>query len=251
MSLSNEKIRLLEQHVIKLNQKFPNFVCKQRDTKTVVIGVLPFCAIYNDKTIIDEYEIEILIPDNYPDSPPTVKEIQGKIPEDFHRNKDAGSTLCLGTPIAVARKFKENSNLLDFVEKQVVPFLFSYSYYKEHGEMPYGELPHGGEGIIKHYNEIFNINDDISVLGFLRILADNDYRGHHICPCGSNKKIRQCHGKILRDINEYQKSEDFLYEYNQVGTYIANSKKKIPESFISYNWLKSLKKRKGKIWSDI
>lgn len=246
MSLSNEKKQLLEQQVVKLNQKFPGFVYNQNDDRDLVSGILPFCVTYNDRTIKDEYEIEILIPDDYPDRPPTVKETKGKIPEEFHRIKDADNTLCLGAPIAVAKKFKENSCLLYFVEHQVVPYLFSCSYHKEYGEMPYGELPHGGEGILKHYQETFSIGDELGVLGLLRILADNDYRGHHSCPCGSGKRIRRCHGNILRDIKRYQSPDDFLYEYKQVWMHIRSSEREIPESFISENLLKSFKNEKQK-----
>ena len=247
MSLSDEKIRLLEQHVIELNQKFPGLVYKQKDNRDMIVGVLPFCVIHEDRTFKDEYEIEILIPDDYPNRPPTVKETKSKIPEKFHRNKGADSTLCLGAPIAVAKKFKENSCLLHFVEQQVVPYLFSYSYYKEHDEMPFGGLKHGGEGILSHYQEVFDISDDLSVLGLLRILADDDYRGHHSCPCGSGKGVRKCHGDILRDLKKYQDPDEFLYEYRQVWMHIRGSEKEIPESFMSDNLLKSLRMENEKL----
>jgi hypothetical protein len=248
MSLSNEKKQLLEQQVVKLNQKFPSLVYNQKDERDLVSGTLPFCVSYNNRTIKDEYEIEILIPDDYQNQPPTVKETKGKIPEKFHRNKDAGNTLCLGAPIAVAKKFKDNSCcLLHFVEEQVVPYLFSYSYYKEYNEMPFGELKHGGEGILSYYQEVFDISDNLNVLGLLRILADDDYRGHYSCPCGRGKRIRNCHGEILRDISRYQSPDDFLYEYKEACEYIINSKKKIPESLISVNLLKSLRRKNEKL----
>lgn len=246
MFSSKEKKQLLEEHIITLNQKFPGFAYKQKNDRDLVSGTLPFCVSYNDRAIKDEYEIEILIPDDYPNRPPTVRETKGKIPEEFHRNLDDDSTLCLGAPIAVAKKFKENPGLLHFVEQQVIPYLFSYSYYKEYDELPYGELPHGGEGILKHYREIFNISDGISVLGLLRILADDAYRGHHDCPCGSGKRVRNCHGNILRDIKNHQNPDDFLYEYEQVGECILKSNKKIPESLISANLLKKLRRENKK-----
>ena len=132
MLLSKENKQLLEQQAAELNQKYHDLVYKQQDDKDLISGLLPFCASYNNTTIEDEYEIEIIIPDNYPNTPPTANEIKGKIPKEFHRNKDYDNTLCLGARLAVAKKFKENPCLLHFVEQQIVPYLFSYSYYKKY-----------------------------------------------------------------------------------------------------------------------
>jgi len=247
MPSSTEKKRLLKQQVIELNHKYHGLAYKQQDNKDLISGPLPFCVSHNNRTIEDEYEIEILIPDNYPDKPPTAKEIKGRIPEKFHRNKDDDSTLCLGAPLAVAKKFKKNPYLLHFVEQQIVPYLFSYSYYIKYGDMPFGELQHGGEGILTYYCEVFNISDSISVLGLLRILTDDDYRGHQDCPCGRGKRVRNCHGNILRDIKVYQNPDEFLYEYKQICEYIINDKKKIPESHVSANLLKSLRRENKKL----
>lgn len=246
MQLGNENKQLLKQQVSELNQKYQCLVYKQQDGKNLISGTLPFCALYNDRTIEDEYEIEIFMPDDYPNTPPTVKETKGRIPEEFHRNKDDDSTLCLGAPIAVSMKFKENPCLLHFVDQQVVPYLFSYSSYIKYGDMPIGELQHGGEGILTHYREVFDISDGLSVLGLLRILSDNDYRGHHSCPCGSGKRVRNCHGNVLRELRKYQNSDEFFYEYKQVWMYMRKSKKEIPESIMSNNLLKSYKNEKQK-----
>lgn len=244
MQLSNENKQLLKQQVTELSQKYHGLVYKQQDGKDLISGPLHFCASHNNRTIEDEYEIEILIPDDYPNTPPTAKETKGRISEKFHRLRDADNSLCLGAPIAVAKKFKENPCLLHFVDQQVVPYLFSYSCHIKYGDMPFGELQHGGEGILTHYREVFDISDGLSVLGLLRILSDDDYRGHHSCPCGNGKIVRNCHGNVLRALQKYQNPDKFLYEYKQVWMYMRKSKKEIPESITSSYLLKSYKNEK-------
>ena len=65
------------------------------------------------------------------------------------------------------------------------------------------------EGILEYYKELFSVQDGWQVLGLLKILADDNYKGHTLCPCGSGQKLRNCHGNLLREIKEYQKPADF------------------------------------------
>ena len=52
---------------------------------------------------------------------------------------EAGN-FCLGAPIEVRRRFAGHKNLLRFIEDQVIPYLFSYSYKRDYGKLPFGEL---------------------------------------------------------------------------------------------------------------
>jgi len=162
----------------------------------IVFGKLIFKATYNEKSIKEEYDVEIIINDKYPDSLPSVKEIGHRIPRDFHQYKEEG-LLCLGAPLDMKRQFNKKRTLLGFVENLIIPYLYSYSIKENKGIMPYGELSHGVEGILESYKELLGIDNDFVVLRFLKILSDDNYRGHIDCPCGSNKKLRNCHGNIL------------------------------------------------------
>ena len=106
-----------------------------------------------------EYEIDISIPKQYPDSLPLVFEIGGKIDRNYHHNPTG--ELCLATPIEIEMNFKKFPSLLGFVDNLVIPYLFSHAYFMKHGEMPYGERPHGSEGILQFYEEHFGTNDSV------------------------------------------------------------------------------------------
>ncbi|TCZ71456.1 hypothetical protein E0485_22660 [Paenibacillus albiflavus] len=176
-----------------------------------IVGDLPFSATYNGNSpIIDQYKIKILLPKDYPKSPPKLMEFGGRIPKSFHTNPDG--TLCLGAPLEVRMKF--NGNLLSYVKELVIPYLYSYSYYEKYGDMPFGELSHGGRGILESYQELFVLTSSECVLDLLEILATGKFRGHLDCPCGSRMKLRKCHGPQLIQLSNYQTKFDFINDYN-------------------------------------
>ncbi len=204
---------------------------------------LSFIWFFSDIFVID------FNPGDYPQNPPTVKETGNRIPKDKDNHVyPVDGTLCLGVPLAVKRTFAQQRNLLWYVRKQVVPFLFSHSYKREHGVMPFGELRHGSEGILDYYKELFTIEDDWSVLGLLKILADDNYKGHTLCPCGSNQKLRHCHGNILREIKEYQSRNSFLAEHVGIFKLLnEQGKKQNLTEYMPNAVLKSVRKHKRKL----
>lgn len=168
----------------------------------VVKGLLEFHGIYKEISIHDSFEIEMIIPHGYPEDYPVVKEMGGGIPPDFHKFPDG--SLCLGVPFQIRKIFKKNPNLIGFTNDLLIPYLYSFSFWKQHGTFPYGELSHAAKGIMEYYMELFNVNSETVVLKFLKILATGKYRGHLYCPCGSGFTIRHCHGDILLTCKDVQ-----------------------------------------------
>ena len=231
-----ERLRLVQAHAEELEQKYSGLILSMPDgsLKNIAVqGILRFTATYEEvkDKIAGEYQVDIRIPEQYPDKPPVAKEIEGKVEKSFHVNPDG--TLCLGAPLAVRKAFAKCPTLIGFVENCLIPFFFSYEYKKKNGILPYGELSHGADGILEHYQELFDVNDDLAVLGLLRILTDNDYRGHHDCPCGHGTRLRNCHGEQLRKLFQYQNQSEFLNDYAQVMIAINRKKIQVPKNTLS------------------
>lgn len=232
---------LIKSEFEVFSKSYPGFILiKNEDGSYTLKGNLTFEADYEDETIADTFGIEILIPNGYPDLEPTLFETGGRLPDDYHMYKEGFR--CLGAPLAVKKKFFQNKTILGFVNDNVVPYLYSFCYKQKHGEMPYGELSHLALGIIEYYQEEFHIDDTMSILGLLRILAENDYRGHLPCPCGSNIKLRQCHGDKLRELNKYQTPEGFLLDYIRIAMSIPLAKRsKVPYEFLIKQYQKQMR----------
>jgi hypothetical protein len=212
---------LVEKHYAELAKLYPGLELEREQNIWIIKGLLVFSAAYNGDKIQDSFHVEILVPSDYPNCPPSVKEVGGRIPHDFHKKQD--DSLCLAASVEVRRKFVENPSLLDFVESLVIPFLFSYCYWKRYGVMPYGELSHGYKGIMEYYHDYFMVKSESVVLRFLKILATDNYRGHHLCPCESGRPIRFCHGDSLLNLKKYQEQIYFLNDYIQCLEYVKNS----------------------------
>ena len=205
---------------------------KEHEGEAVLSGILFFETEPDGLVpITDSFEIEMLIPGIYPADLPKVRETGGKIDSDYHHVFTDG-TLCLAVPIEMRRKFGQEPSLLGFVNRLVVPYFYGYCYWKEYGEHPFGEQKHGGEGIVQYYIEKMNLNDEVSALSFICFLYEYGYRGHHECPCGSGRKIRKCHGPVLRDLHQYHTlhtlRHDLRLALEHCVTQIENRKLQFP-----------------------
>jgi len=244
--ISDELFQILVQQMKSVRMAFQDLCLEQvEDGRFVVRGSLGFQAERNGKVVEAEYDIEITIPDDYPQSPPVARETGGKIPKEFHTNLD--KTLCLGAPLDVRTRFLQHPTLIDYITGQVVPVLFSHAYSELYGDLPFGELRHGGAGLLDFYKELLGVDQDLAVLGFLRILADDDYKGHVPCPCGSGSILRKCHGHQLLKAKEHQHARDFLGEWAAIFLYV---KKQTPNAdfreVVPKRIMKDLKVRSGR-----
>lgn len=163
-------------------------------------GVLAFEAAPADlESITASFEIEILIPHTYPDELPLVRETGFQI-DDAYEHIYADRALCLAVPIEERRVFMEKPSLSGFIERLVVPYLYGYCYWEKYGVHPFGEQRHGLEGIVEHYMELLALADEERLLAMMAYLVEFGYRGHHPCPCGSQRSVRACHGAVLRKL---------------------------------------------------
>lgn len=209
-------MNLIERQFVDLRKKYQFLYKRNEQVSTIIAGTILFD--YNN--IKDKYDIEINISNNYPKTIPLVCETKGKIPKDWHHN---GEYFCLETPFGVWEIFRKQETLLNFVDNLVVPYLFSYSYFKKTGDSS-KEHAHEARGVLDDYKKRFNIKDDLLAFKLLRILVEHDYRGHASCPCGSGKKLRKCHGKYIQTIlldNRF-KNFDFMQDYLRIGILLKN-----------------------------
>lgn len=232
---------VIQKHFTELAEQYPELALSGSNYDTwVVQGMVEFSATYEGVSIRDKFQLEFTILKDYPNVPPIAKETGGRIPKEFHKNPDG--SLCLGAPLEVRMKFTKNPSLLVFVIEQVIPFLYSYCYFEQHGKMPFGELSHGGKGILEYYTQLFNVSLDMIAIELLKILAENNYKGHHECPCRSGKRIRDCHGEVLREINSYQHQNEFIYDYAHCLIYLKKTGQELPKLLFSKKLMNRIKK---------
>ena len=192
---------------------------EERKEETTLAGALSFEASHDGlAAIADTFEVELLVPNRYPDRLPRVCETGARIAGDYDHVYSDG-TLCLAVPVEERRVFARHPSLLGFVNNLVIPYLYGYCHWRRYGEHPFGEQKHGGEGIAQYYVETLNLKDDISALATVAFLFEHGYRGHHACPCGSGKIVRKCHGVGLRELNKHHTVETLRNDFAAVLTH--------------------------------
>lgn len=211
---------LFERELDAIKSDYPNLHYRNTPKGLVLEGEIAFDITCKevDERIKDSYLVQIAFPDNYPQNHPTVKEIGGRIPNNYHRN---GDELCLGVPSEVYLEFAENSTLLHFIRGLLEHYLYKYSYWKKHnGKTPFDERPHGGEGVCEYYSEVFGTKDNDAIISLLEIPMSKAYKQSMICPCGSRKKLKKCHGKIILNIQNKVPTTILDYELNQIKKHL-------------------------------
>ena len=167
------------------------------------------------RPIEDTYTVELQIPSRFPEELPTAKETGGRLPASFH--KFEGGSLCVGAPTALRVKLAQSPTLPTYVDEFVVPYLFGYSYFVEHGEMPFGELAHGRTGILDYLAELFGSEQSEQAYEFLHLasLKRRD-ANKHVCPCRSGRRLGRCHNGWVNDLRDRLGRSWFRGEYSRV-----------------------------------
>ena len=172
------------------------------EESVVLAGSLRFSA---DKPglerIEDEFEVEIAVPNQFPNEIPQVWETGGRIPKSYHKLVDL--SLCLGSPARLRMLVKGEPTLLAFVRKCVIPYLYGFSLRSQCGLLPFGELAHGVGGLIQDYAELFGVAPGEAVVEMVRLASLNKRDANRQrCPCGSGRRLGRCHN---RRVNEMRK----------------------------------------------
>jgi hypothetical protein len=221
-------LELLDKHINRLKLMYPGLKLTEKvNGKYSIIGNVGFTVKYDGKVIKDDYDIEIIIPDTYPQCLPAVQEIGNRILRCPNNHINDDGTFCFGAPLAVKQTFVQKRELLWFVREQVVRFLFNHSYKRDYGVRPDGELSHGPKGLLEYYYGLFSTCDNVTVLEFLRLLSKDQYDDQDLCPCGSGRKIRKCHYRLIKKVRRLYEPKGFQQELAQITSYLNLSNRTI------------------------
>ncbi|MGB4107841.1 MAG: hypothetical protein WBK55_08605 [Alphaproteobacteria bacterium] len=142
----------------------------------------------------DRFNVEILFLPDYPRSLPEVQETAARIPriQDRHINPiDNTACVCIPDEWFLQRKDESFST---FLQGPVYNFFLSQKHFEIHKTWPFGDRRHGNDGLLDFYREQFGTQDRTTITEYIRCLSQEKIKGHWNCPCGSGKRIRNCHG---------------------------------------------------------
>ena len=143
----------------------------------------------------DAYRLRIDVPRGFPNEVPVVTEIGGRIPRgdpDAHVNPDG--SLCLGAPLRLVLIARQDSSVLGFFDRCVVPALYNATYRERHGgRVPLGELAHGAGGELDDYVDIFGVETYAQAVEALQLAGTKRRAANkQPCPCGCGRRLGVC-----------------------------------------------------------
>jgi hypothetical protein len=149
--------------------------------------------VIDDAEVLDRFLIEVTLATDYPDSVPVLKEVGGRVPwhEDRHVIPGNGEA-CLIVPEEWIIQPNHDS-ILAFLIGPVRNFFLGQILVESGNPWPFGERSHGLPGLIEAYGEILGTSDGHTLRRYLDCLSREALKGHWECPCGSTKRLRDCH----------------------------------------------------------
>lgn len=190
----------IENHDIEIiKRKYPGLEARKCENSYILSGEIILNHVFDDVRMTGEFDLEIMVPKDFPRTFPIVKELSNCIDEKYpHRYIDG--QLCLASDLELKMFFSEDTQIDSFVDKYVIPYLYTYRFYEEYGVYPFGERSHGTMGNMEYLKELFQVDEWRQVIDIMLFIVQSHYRGHLLCPCGSGKRIRKCHGQILKKV---------------------------------------------------
>ena len=164
------------------------------------------------------FNVRIIV-ENYPKEMPRIYELESRLAKCEHKYTDG--MLCLETTHNLKTYLRTKPSLKNFLIKFLTTFFVNFIHYERTGIYIFGEHKHGDVGIIEMYMDRFGVKEAKTAFAILNIIANKKYRGHGLCPCGSEKRIRKCHGQddalinMIHSPNHQYYLDDYNYFYDK------------------------------------
>ena len=168
------------------------------------------------------YTTKLEIPKRYPHDIPILHCDPAEIPWELDRHViTTNGHACLCARSEYRLHWGENGSLSDFIERLVRPFFVGQFYFDTHGCWPpTGERSHGWKGIVEAYTELcapFGDASSETILRLIRLLSrKHPPQGHELCPCGSNRRLRDCHREAVAKLRSCVRPEDAAADLNHL-----------------------------------
>ncbi|MEK7511249.1 MAG: hypothetical protein AAB582_03365 [Patescibacteria group bacterium] len=208
-----------DEEIAKVTARYPRLA---RIDSGTVEGILDLNAVYDGKTLTDNFHIRITAFNPNSERVPALYEIGGRTEaiakkwnmsdlRDLHRNPNG--TACVCVKQLEKEKFPPGSNLFTFVEQLVVPYLYGLSHYESSKTWLWGEFSHGGLGLLEFYADRHTpqtVEDISEILPSIR--KELNWKEYHkqlrspsakrACLCGSGKPFGRCHSKAWKGLGQ-------------------------------------------------
>lgn len=186
--------RSLEALDRQVHARYSSLRVLLRDGVPVLTGFFP---VEHEGAVLDRFAIEGYFPHGL-GSPPAILEIDGRIPRTVDRHVFTNGVICVEVPELTL--VRGDYSLVPYLEGPVHNYFLGQCLVESGKPWPYGEWSHGKTGLLEAYGEILGVHDEASIRRYLDCLSRHGLKGHWPCPCGTGKRVRDCHLGVLRGL---------------------------------------------------
>lgn len=199
----------------ELVRHYPELHLYERAGFVELMGSFP---ITHDGAEIDRFKVHILLPPDYPKAPPIVWETAGRIPRVIARHiYPSWGICCFFYPDEYRLRYPEGMSLFDFLQGPMRDYFLGQLAIEAGQPWPFGQRAHGKAGGFEFYEEFLGIKGKDAVLNYLQCLGYDSLKGHQRCPCGSGKRLRDCHSTDLARLREKFPRDIAKSAYNRLS----------------------------------
>lgn len=192
MKMDNKEIR-------DMLQAYPGLIYSVEAQKDIFQGSITINHIEEKSKVIliGQFGIKIVVDKCYPEELPKVYDTNNSIDNNYVHRYPNGE-LCLES-ITKLKLYCRNHSVKEFIDLFLIDYLCSYLYYVRYLKYPNGERPHGVEGEYDFLKEYLDIPMEKVPIVLIHMLKKGVKR-NEICPCGSGRFIKKCHGKKMIEL---------------------------------------------------
>jgi hypothetical protein len=196
------KPHILQRTKDDLRREYPDLRIIIEEETAFIRGSFPIWnnGQFLDRFPLDRFQIEMRFPEDFPNRPPTVRETSGRIPRTLDRHViPTTGDCCIQVPDEWFL-LEDPESILNFLNGPVRNYFLGQSLVEAGEPWPFGERSHGVEGMYESYADILGVSDPGEIRRYLTYLSNSTIKGHWDCPCGSGKRLRNCHLASLRSL---------------------------------------------------
>nr|MBC7613692.1 SEC-C domain-containing protein [Pseudopedobacter sp.] len=186
----------------------------------IINGELDICD--SEGVYWNTFNIGITVPQSYPHCIPVIIERSEIIPRDIDWHISQEGLCCVDVSPNLIAMSKRGIHICDFIKRKIYPYFANQIYKLSENKYADKEYAHHIQGIIQYYVEDLNISDEKTILLVLQQIISMPHIGRNQkCPCGSEKKIKNCHQLSVETIKSF--GEDRIKsDLNNIKDYITN-----------------------------
>lgn len=201
MPWQKQNPELYKAEISAIRRRFPDVSIEEKEGRIHLKGLFPVRT--NSGSTLQQFRLHVVFPQNYPEWIPDSFMLEPNIERIAERHIEKNGRACLCLPHKILSILKGEIRFEAYFDHLLTPWLIGQVYYNKYDCWPWPTRNHGKEGILQGLSDFLNIKDLKIVERYVKLLVrKNPAKGHELCPCGSGRKLRNCHSDLYHQCRE-------------------------------------------------